>query len=104
MPGPPNGETAHNDIRAAVHNEVMASNRNFWAATDKDSESFRTAEIPCRAGAANDPLSQSEIEQLDSSAGSYERIRQIRRKLRRSDMWIAVGAYLALAFIAFVVI
>jgi len=90
-------------MSAELHNEIMASSRKILPAIDRDAELFGATEIPTGASAANDPLSRTEIRQLDSSAGSYERIRRIRQNLRGSDIWIAVGIYLALAVAAFVI-
>lgn len=104
MPGAPKGETAHAGISTAVHNEIMATSRKPQLAIDRDAELLGATEIPTGNSAANDPLSQTEIRHLDSSAGSYDRIRQIRQDLRGSDIWIAVGIYFAIAVIAFVII
>ena len=104
MSGSPKGEAAHTGMSVAMHNETMASSQKTLPAIDRDAEILGATELPTGISAANDPLSRTEVRQLDSSAGSYERIQRIRQNLRSSDIWIAVGIYLAFAVIAFVVI
>ena len=82
----------------------MATTRKILPTIDRDTGIFGAASINTAAGAANDQVSQAELEQLDSSAGSYERIRRIRSNLRRSDIWFAVGIYAVLAVSAYFII
>ena len=55
------------------------------------------------AGAANDDdVFETELQKI--SADAYERRRRTRARLRRGELWIAVGLYLILCSIAFLIL
>ena len=53
-------------------------------------------------GAANDELYETDLERV--SAVSYERRREMWTKFDKGDWWIAIGVYLILSGMAFVVL
>jgi len=51
-----------------------------------------------------DDLTSSGLRQLKLSSDFYDRRRKMSERLRKGDWWIALGLYLILAGIAFVVL
>lgn len=85
-----------------MDNHYMGSSRHTQPGANRNAEAFDVPVFSSDDVAANDRFNRTEIEQLNTSAGCYERVHQIRRNLRRSDIWIAIGVYLALASLAFI--
>ena len=54
--------------------------------------------------AANDNFKETDLKEFEASSDHYERRSRIRIKLHQGDWWIAVGLYLILIGVAFVVL
>ena len=54
--------------------------------------------------AANDNFNETDLREFEASSEYYERRSRYRIKLQRGDWWIAVGLYLILFGVAFVVL
>ena len=54
--------------------------------------------------AASDNFNETDLQEFEASSDYYERRSRIRIKLHLGDWWIAVGLYLILISVAFVVL
>jgi hypothetical protein len=54
--------------------------------------------------ADNDNLNQTGLQEFNDSPAYYERRSKIGMKLGRNDWWIAIGVYLVIVGVAFVVL
>ena len=97
---PPNSESVHAELLATMDNSSMSKYQSMKNRLLGTSERLAQPVFTLDKDAANDQQIPTEIEQLDSSAGSYERICEIRNQLRRSDIWIAITVYLAFVMVA----